>query len=756
MTKVVTIYNNFAQGEADHDFQGRFDLPLYSSSVDYCRNFLTDYKGNAFFRTGLLLDREFQDCALYEFKFSENQNYIIVAYNQKFRFLTYDFNDDFVWVESGGSPLEVTTPYSLAESKELVMAQNADVVTITHPNYLPRELTRTSASSFTIEIPPIKGDPWALTFASTQNITAITKAANAQITITGHGYTAGERVVIESVTGMTEINDYTATVVSVVDGNNFTVNIDSTNFSAYTSGGTVKEVLTTDYPAVSRYYKGRRYFANSTSKPTTVWGSEAGIYDNYKIPTSITSSSSFAVSLTDIAEQIEWLFGGDNSLIAGARDGLVAINSGDVTTPISAETIEGNLTSADGSNDVQPLNKDGYIFYVGKNGRRLYFFNYDILSESFLAKDSNLISYEITLGKIKKIARVRDKYDFIFVLTEDGALLSHSFYNNGQELIRGWHRQPTNGLVKDIVSITDNNGSAKLFALVLRDSVYYIERLADFVEFKHQYDFDTGVEADDTEAYQRFVADQLLDSVYLDNSSVHSDLKSTNITYDASAGTITASASVFVFGDVGKQIVYKTNTGYESGRFEITAYNSGTSVDVDVLQTPTTNTYNSWYLTFNTITGLTRFANKTVFVVSDGAFLGEFDVDANGDLELPEQVSVVVVGYNYKGVLKSFPMGFQSSGRNTQTTMKALSRIGLRCSTSLGGKFGTSLYDLEKVQKLRQGDLNYLPAAPIDVTEYITITDEFQLDKCFYIVQDEPLPFNVNCVMIEGKYTTGS
>ena len=64
-------------------------------------------------------------------------------------------------------------------------------------------------------------------------ITAITKAANAQVTAAFHAYVVGDKVYFYDVTGMTQINGRTGTVASVVDANNFTVNINTTGFSTF-------------------------------------------------------------------------------------------------------------------------------------------------------------------------------------------------------------------------------------------------------------------------------------------------------------------------------------------------------------------------------------------------------------------------------------------------------------------------------------------------------------------------------------------
>ncbi len=67
-------------------------------------------------------------------------------------------------------------------------------------------------------------------------ITNVTQANPAQITSTNHGLQTGEVVAISNVGGMTQLNGNTY-IVSFVNANNFTINVDSTGFGAYTAGG---------------------------------------------------------------------------------------------------------------------------------------------------------------------------------------------------------------------------------------------------------------------------------------------------------------------------------------------------------------------------------------------------------------------------------------------------------------------------------------------------------------------------------------
>lgn len=84
-------------------------------------------------------------------------------------------------------------------------------------------------------------------------ITGISKAANASITAT-HAFTAADigvtTVGFHSVVGMNQINTLTGVIQSVTSTTSFTVNINSTAFSTYTSGG-IANVITGAPPSTT-------------------------------------------------------------------------------------------------------------------------------------------------------------------------------------------------------------------------------------------------------------------------------------------------------------------------------------------------------------------------------------------------------------------------------------------------------------------------------------------------------------------------
>tara|TARA_R110000851_G_scaffold72582_2_gene160813 strand:+ start:589 stop:3672 length:3084 start_codon:yes stop_codon:yes gene_type:complete len=155
---------------------------------------------------------------------------------------------------SGGTatpPYEVVAPWAAADLFKVGYAQSGDIMTLTHADYPPQELIRIDNDSWTLTkviLEPTQNAPTAIEAyvnppVDAVAITAVTQANPAVVTSTGHGLETGDRVLINGVEGMVELNNFTYEIISL-DANTFTLKynqsgvvVDSTTFSAYTSGG---------------------------------------------------------------------------------------------------------------------------------------------------------------------------------------------------------------------------------------------------------------------------------------------------------------------------------------------------------------------------------------------------------------------------------------------------------------------------------------------------------------------------------------
>lgn len=95
---------------------------------------------------------------------------------------------------------------------------------------------------------------------SAKTITAITQANPGVVTATAHGFVTGDKIKITGVVGMTQVNDLYFTI-TVIDANSFSIGVDTTAYTAYSSGGTAtKHGITQTNPA--RVYSTAHGFSN--------------------------------------------------------------------------------------------------------------------------------------------------------------------------------------------------------------------------------------------------------------------------------------------------------------------------------------------------------------------------------------------------------------------------------------------------------------------------------------------------------------
>ncbi len=180
----------------------------------------------------------------------------------------------FTTYSSAGTSARVftlVTPYTTAQLRDLDFVQTADIMTIVHPDHDPRELARLAVNNWTlttitfrpgITFPTTLGvsggtgsaTSYKVTAIADNNeeslaglgsppgqisITAITQANPAVVTVTAHGWSNGDRIHIDSVVGMTELNDRRFVVANKATNTIELLGEDSSGYTAYSSAGTV-------------------------------------------------------------------------------------------------------------------------------------------------------------------------------------------------------------------------------------------------------------------------------------------------------------------------------------------------------------------------------------------------------------------------------------------------------------------------------------------------------------------------------------
>jgi hypothetical protein len=174
---------SLSSGEISPSLYARVDLTKYATGLKTCRNFIVEKFGGISNRPGTQFIAEVKDSSknvrLIEFIFNSDQTYVL------------EFGDQYMRVHKDGVQL--------------------------------KDLTLT--------------------------ITGVTKANPAVLTYTGTDPSNGQEVYIEDVVGMTELNGRNFKIANVDSGANTfelqymdSTNVDSSNFTTYTSGGTASRV----------------------------------------------------------------------------------------------------------------------------------------------------------------------------------------------------------------------------------------------------------------------------------------------------------------------------------------------------------------------------------------------------------------------------------------------------------------------------------------------------------------------------------
>lgn len=148
MAQVRLYQQSFNGGEIADSMFSRVTDSKYQSGLAKCRNFLIEPQGPIVSRPGFQHVNSVKDSTkpprLIPFTFAADQTLVLEFGEKYIRFHTMGqtvLGDD-------GQPYEVVTPYLHEDVTDIHYVQSADVVTLVHPSYAPRELRRYGATDW--------------------------------------------------------------------------------------------------------------------------------------------------------------------------------------------------------------------------------------------------------------------------------------------------------------------------------------------------------------------------------------------------------------------------------------------------------------------------------------------------------------------------------------------------------------------------------------------------------------------------------
>ena len=523
MPNVRILQKSFSGGEISPEMFGRIDDTKYQSGLATCRNFIPKPQGPAQNRAGFAFVRAVKDSTkktrLLPFTYSTTQTMVIEIGAGYFRFHTQGAT-----LLSGAVPYEIANPYAEADLFDIHYVQSADVLTIVHPNYAPRELRRLSALN------------WVLSTISFAAPIAAPTAPTATATIVGAPATTMSYSYVVTTIATDEVSESAQSSVATCTNNLFTTGCYNTiawtavsgaaRYNVYkqqgglygyigqTTGTSLKDdniapdlgktppiydavfAATGDYPGSVSYFEQRRCFAGTTNKPQNIWMTKSGTESvmSFSLPIRDDDRIAFRVAARE-ANTIRHIVPLTQLLLlTSAAEWRVSPVNSDAITPT---TITVRPQSYVGANNVQPVVINNTLLYTAARGGHIRECAYNWQANGFISGDLSLRaphlfdSYDITdMGYAKAPLPV------VWFVSSSGKLIGLTYVPEQQ--IGAWHQHDTDGVFESCAVVAEGSEDI-LYCVIKRNvngvDVRHIERMASrqFVDPADAFFVDAGV-----------------------------------------------------------------------------------------------------------------------------------------------------------------------------------------------------------------------------------------------------------------------
>lgn len=764
MANIRTLERSFGGGELTPEFFGRIDDVKYQSGLAKCRNFITLPHGPATNRPGTAFVREVKDSTkrtkLIPFSFSTTQTMVLEFGDQYVRFHT-----NGATLLSGGSPYEISTPYLEADLFDLHYVQSADVLTITHPNYAPRELKRLGATNWTlttISFASSLSAPTGVTATATTGtgsttyryvVTAVgsngldESLASSSASVNNNLLTTGNKNTISwtAVSGAVRYNIYKQEngslygYIGQADGTSFVDDNIAGNIGTTPPLANNPFVLANNYPGAVSYFEQRRCFAGTINQPQNIWMTRTGTESNlsYSLPTQDDDSINFRVAARE-ANTIRHIVPLNNLILltSSAEWRVTSVNS-DALTPT---TVSVKPQSYIGASNVQPVIVNNNLIYGAARGGHMRELAYNWQASGYITGDLCLRSPHLFDGfTVTDLAYSKAPTPIVWCISSTGKLLGMTYVPEQQ--VGAWHQHDTDGTFESCCVVAE--GDEDRLYLVARRTINgvtkrYVERMAS-----------------------RFWATQA-DAFYVDCGSTFNGANTGSTTVTVSGGTtwgpadeltITASAALFAFPaqtDVNDAIVLTATDGTVY-RLTISSTTSTTVAKARVDKTLASALRNTAILSYvfarDSISGLTWLEGKTVSILADGAVHPQ-RVVTSGTITLDQASSKVQIGLPIVADLQTLPWAAQIDAAYGQGRYKNVNKIWLRVYASSGIFAGPDVANLTEAKQRTTEPYGSPPALKSQEIE-IVIDPSWNDSGQVFIRQSDPLPLTAVSMTLE-------
>lgn len=749
--KLDTIQTSFVGGEIAPTLFGRTDIAQYETAVAQLENFLVRPYGPVISTPGTEFISECKTggttstSRLIEFIFSRSDSYVIEMGVDYFRFYTNGGQ-----VLSSGTTYEIAHPYQADDLFDVQFSQINDVIYLTHPDFVPKKLTRLAAASWTLTDLDFTGGPFmpdntTATKLSMSGVTGTISITSSAALFTVSGSTLGHKNTYWKIGGTT--TDAT-TGLDVQGYVKITNVVSATAVTASVLATLTSTVATTDWaegswsdvrgwPARVTFHQQRLFMARTAAEPQTVWGSKSFIFNNFALNGGEDDEGINLQLASSESNDIKWLASG-KSLIAGTFGGEYTISSGDNSplTPANANVIK---QTSWGSEPIPPKRIGNFFYYIQRFGEKIreLFYLWDL--DTYKSVDKTILAPHISGSSFIDFTYQQNPDTILWGVCSNGTLATLT--REVDQEVQGWAKQNTTGLYESITSIPSaSEPNDEVWVIVNRtingSTKRYIER------FKSQI-----VPTRQDQCY--YVHSGLTYDAYSISSS-----SSATISLSATAGAsvvLTCSTGYFVAGDVGQRIRAVNTSGSTLGELKITGFTSSTIVVGEVATSFSTTSYAGglWGLSVTTLSGLGHLESCSTTVLADGGTDKPNKTVSNGSITLGYDYFYINVGLPYTQKLKTLPQEKASQRGTSQGKIQRINKVGFKVNRSYKGfSVGGNSTLAERIQFRDPTTLMGTPETLYTGTiPNISFRDDYRYGSQVYLENSDPLPIELLSIM---------
>lgn len=763
MAKASPIQTSFNAGEFAPSLEGRVDLGKYNSGCKAMVNMIPMVQGPARRRSGTRFVNEVKDSSdrtwLVRFEFSETQAFILEFGDQYIRFYTNQGQ-----VLSGGSPYEISTPYTAADltnangTLRLRMVQSGDVIYIVHPSYPPKKLSRFANTNWTLTDVEFVGGPF-LDVNPDQSTTMYASAQTGTVTITASANTfassdVGSLFLIEE-EDLSKIKPWDAgQELSVGEGSN---GVNVQNILRRSDGKTYK-CVTNDFAPSSSPAKVIR---TGGIKPIHTSGVAADGDGEPKQPDNSDP--------TVYREGVDWEF-------QDPGYGWVKITGYTSATQVTATVLSSLPQGVVGSSNTTNRwafgrwsDTRGWPSQVAFFRERLVFATGQILNFSVSGDFENFSSRntsgEIAADQAITIEVASDTVNTVeWLAPADGLLIGTA---GGEFLCKELTTDEVFGPGNVKIAQQSLYGSRSVVPVQVGETVLFVQRSGRKLrELIYEFASDKFKSSDLTVLAEHITNGGIVDLVYQQEPHsivwvVRADGILVGFTYNKEqdvlgwhrhpiGGDAIVECMETIPNPNGTQddlwmIVRRTIDGSTVRYIEFLEADFTDVSDIDdAFFVDSGLTYNGSATT--TISGLDHLEGEEVAVLVDGAAHPRRTV-ASGEIELQREGTKVQAGLPYQSYLQTMRIEAGAADGTAQGKTKRITQAVIRFLATVGAKSGPTLDDLDEIQFRRPSNPMDQAIDPFTGDKLIEWPNGYDFDGYLIVSQEQPLPQTVVAIM---------